>query len=567
MVDALDGLRDFLVELKRRKVYRVAVAYVVVAVGALELVDIVVPATRLPEGSQEFFLALTVLGFPLSIFLAWAFEVTPDGVRRTAPPPGDESGEEEWDRDVRTLAVLPFENISGTGDAEPFAAGLHDDLLTELSRISALTVISRTSVLRYRDTDKSIPQVARELQVGTVLEGSVQLVADRVRLNVQLIDAGTDAHRWAERYDRELSARSIFGIQSELATKIAATLHAQLTPQEQERVMEWAPTENLEAYRLNIEGRVHLDERTEKGMRRAVERFRSAIAEDASYAPAWVGLADALTLLYEYGYEDVQQALPEARKSVARALHLDPELAAAHASQGLIHEAGHEGPPAIRELKRAVELQPSYAEGHNWLSWTWLELGNAEEGLASARRAVELNPLSPEAVSNLALGLVSNGRSEEAVREARRARDLQPTYDTPPFYEALALLDLGRFDEAKEILDGLEVPWSGSGPVVTMALARAISGDAEGARTLLRRFEEDGDDFGAAMVHAAFGNVEPALEALERIDRWDHWQTLAMHHHYRAVLEPLRDRPRFRALLERINRQWGLNPDGSFPAG
>ena len=464
-----------------------------------------------------------------------------------------------------SIAVLPFENISGDPEADPFVKGMHEGLLTELARIAELTVISRTSVMQYADTKKGIPAIASELGVSTVLLGTVQRVDDRVRVSVQLIDGRKDAHLWAENYDRKLTARNIFAIQSELAKKIADQLQAHLTPEE-ERAVERIPTEDLEAYRLYVQARTHLDQRTEEGVRRAKDYFERAIAWDSSYALAWVGLADASTLLYEYGYEDANNVLPQAGAAARRALELNPRLAEAHASLGLLHGSRREGPAAIRELKRAVELQPSYAEAHNWLSWVQQLLGHPKEALEHARRAVELNPLSPEAVSNLSLSYLTNGEWRKALREARRVRGLQSDWSTGPFYEGLALYHLGRYTEAKSVLLNLSVPWAGAGPLVTLTLAHVATGDAASARELLARLEEMDEPLDVGLVHAAFGEEEEAFKAFGGVERWDHWPTLSARYFFPHVLGPLREDLRFDQLLGEVNRSWGLNPDGGLPA-
>jgi len=474
-------------------------------------------------------------------------------------PPEPSSG------DRKSIAVLPFENISADPEAEPFVKGMHEGLLTELSRIAKLKVISRTSVMQYADTKKGIPAIANELGVFTVLEGTVQRVEDRVRVTVQLIDGQKDVHIWAENYDRKLTARNIFAIQTELAKKIADRLEAHLTPEE-ERAVERTPTEDLEAYRLYVQARTQLDQRTEEGMRRAVNYFELAIARDSSYALPWVGLADASALLYIYGHEDATNVLPRAEAAARHALELNPRLGEAHASLGLLHEARREGPAQIQELERAVELRPGYAEAHSWLSWVHMLLGYPMEALESAKRAVELNPLSPEPVSNLSLSYLTNGEWQKALREARRVRVLQSDWSTGPFYEGLALYHLGRYTEAKSALQDLLVRWAGAGPLVTLALAHVATGDTATARELLARLEEMDEPLNVGLVHAAFGEKEEALKAFGKVDRWNYWPTLSVRYFFPHVLGPLREDLRFDQLLGEVNRSWGLNPDGGLPA-
>jgi len=459
-----------------------------------------------------------------------------------------------------SLAVLPFQEV-GDGTARAFADGLHSDLLTRLSRLGGLNVISRTSVLRYRGTDASVPDIAAELGVDAIVEGGVQHANGRIRLNVQLVEGRGDVHQWAETYDRTLTASNLFEIQSELADRLSRSLGQELTPRERERVMDWTPTHDLEAYRLYAHGRARLDERTEEGMRRALELFDDAAARDGEYALAWVGIADSLTLLHEYGFEPADRVLPRAEEAARHALELDPDLAEAHASMGLMFEARREGARAIQALERALELQPGYAEAHNWLSWTSQLLGRPGQALENARRAVALNPLSPEAVSNLAVSTLINGDPQSAVFEARRARELQPTWTTPPFYEALALFDAERFPEAGDVVRDLHVSWADDGAEVTAALVHCMTGDTDLARQLLAGFDDAGNHCATGLLHAALGDQEAALAALGQITDWSYWATLSIHHYYPGVLGTLRQDPRYRVIRERAHRAWGLDLD------
>jgi DNA-binding SARP family transcriptional activator/TolB-like protein/Flp pilus assembly protein TadD len=460
--------------------------------------------------------------------------------------------------DPLAIAVLPFEDLGGSDEAALFASGLHNDLLTRLSAVRDLTVISRTSVLRYRNTELPIPRIARELGVGTILEGGVQQAGDRVRLNVQLIDAASDGHRWAETYDRELTAANLFDIQSELAEKITGSLRATLTPAEERRAMQQMPTENLDAYRLYAHGMEDLDGRTDAGMRQALDFFRQATMHDPDYVLAWVGVADALTLLCEYGYAAAEEMLPEAEQAVQRALALDPQSGEAHASRGLLHEARREGPAAVRELERAVELQPSYASAYNWLSWTNQLLGRAGVARKHSERAVALDPLSLEAVANLAATLWMTGDLEAALHEARRARAMEPDEDTASFYEGMILHHLGRPEEAVEVLQGLSVPWAGSGPLAALALAYGASGATDRAGNIAAELEDAGEVFSAGLVRAGLGERERAFQLFGQVSDWGYWPALAVHHYYPQVWEPLRGDARYQRIVEQVRRSWGL---------
>jgi len=577
----------FLAELKRRKVYQVAITYVVVVFVGLEAVDLLIPSTTLPAWADELLLAIAIMGLPVALVVAWAFEMTPEGVRRT--PSAGQEGEPEvsperrnqvtaivlaalglltvavgWyvvgsggggpEVTARSIAVLPFETL-GRQEATTFTDGVHGDLLTRLSHIADLSVISRTSVMRYRTLEKPLPSIAAELGVVWVVHGEVQETSDQVQVSARLVNAGTDRQVWAESYRRELTAAEI---QAEITRQIVRALEGQLSPEEEQQV-ERTPTENLDAYRLYTQGREQLDQRTEEGMRHALAYFERTITADSSYALAWVGLADALSLLHDYGYAD-GSVLPRAEDAVLRALELNPQSAEAHASLGLFHSQRHEGPAAIRELSRSVELRPSYAEAHNWLSWVRQLLGHRKEGLESAKRSVELDPLSPEAVSNLSMSYLANGDYEKALAEARRVDELQTSWETGRFYEGLSLFHLGRFADAITVLENLAAPWAGSGPLATLALAHVASGDTAEARNLLAQIEESGDSFAAGLVHAALGEEDEAFDAFQTVSPLSAWPTLSVHHLYKDVWGPLQEDPRFQELVREVDRDWELEP-------
>lgn len=465
----------------------------------------------------------------------------------------------------RSIAVLPFETL-GEEKTNAFTDGIHGDLLTRLSRISDLSVISRTSVMRYRNPDRSLPAIGEELGVAWILRGEVQEAADQVQVNARLVNARTDRQVWAESYRRELTAANVFQIQAEITRQIARALEIQLSSRE-ERQVERTPTENLDAYRLYTQGREQLDQRTEQGMRRSLDYFQRAIADDSSYALAWVGLADGLSLLEFYGYPNPGIALGP-RQAARRALELDPTLGEAHSSLGIVHSTRREGPEALRELERAVELRPGYAEAHAWLGWMHLILGRPEEALEPMKRATTLSPLAPAFRAYLAEAYLANGRSRDALREARRAREIQPDYPLADFMEGLVLYHLGMMAEAKAVLrDVLPLVRPGGTPSLSevravLAVTHAASGDSTTARELLARIEEANHPFSAGLVHAALGEYQAAFDAFAKVPTWDSFSTEHFRYFFPDVLRPLRDDPRYQELLREVDRSWGLEPGG-----
>ena len=460
--------------------------------------------------------------------------------------------------DSGAVAVLPFANLSGTDDAEFLATGLHNDLLSELSRIPGLTVISRTSVMGYQKTEKSVPQIGRELKVGTIIEGTVQSAGNRVRMTAQLIDAVDDIQRWSERYDRELSPETLFAIQSELTQRIVESLQSKLVP-DQVLPVGKLQTGDLEAYRLNTLGRMQLDRRTEAGVRRALELFEQAVKCDPDYALAWVGLADALTLMVSYGYGGGSEALlSRAKESASRALELDPDSAEAHASLGLFYGTIQDGPSSVLESDLAIQIQPSYADAHNWLSY-WQNLsGRANEGLKCAKRAVELNPLSAEAVSNLSLSFLTNLKSEEALAEADRTTELSPGWTTADFYKGIGLYDLQRYSEARSVLSDITVEWAGLGAEATLALTHVALGDEALARQVLAGIDPGIDAFAVGMVHLALGEVDVGFDRFFSVDQLSDWPILAVHHLYRDVWNTVKDHPRYQELVRHAYTSYNL---------
>jgi TolB-like protein/Flp pilus assembly protein TadD len=574
-------LSRFLGELKRRKVYRVTVIYLVLAVGGLELASVLLPTTRLPGWFDELFLGLAIMGLPLVLVLSWTFDITESGIQRTPeaagvrdPEPGSAVGpaatlvapdqversgaEGPAELDPLAVAVLPFENLSGSESAEPFALGLHDDLLTELSRASALTVISRTSVRGYAGSTKSLPEIARELGAGTIVEGGVQRAGKRVRLNVQLIDARTDRHLWAERYDRELTTENIFELQSELAAAIMAELQTKLTADEA-ALPHARPAEDLEAYQLVVAGREAIIDRSEDGFNAAARLFENAVDRDPTYALAWAGLADALIGLVDYGHTDSSSVLTRGRDACRRALDLDPNLAEAHAAWGRYRTAVRDALGSARAHGRAIELQPSYAGAHQWSCWANLLLGRGSEALAFGEKATRLDPLDPEASGNLALSLLMVGEPARALAETRRILAHHPTFEYGLWALGLSLQGLGRWEEAAAAFEKLSDRWTRGWPELGRASVAAARGDADAARSCLVGLSGRETGFERGMIHALLGEHDEAF-ALLRTEWPLPWaETLYLYVHREPPVDALGTDPRFGSLVEEVKASWRVD--------
>jgi TolB-like protein len=477
-------------ELKRRNVFRVAIAYGVIAWVLAQIADLAFDNFGSPEWVSKSFLFLLLLGLPLAIFFAWAFELTPEGIKKEKDVDRDESitpktgqklnyviigvliiavgfllsdklqppepvglDEEayevvETDTSKLSIAVLPFENRSDRSEDAFFAEGIHDDLLTTIANIGSMKVISRTSVMEYKDTTKKIPEIAKELGVANILEGGVQRSGNQVRINVQLIDAETDEHLWAEIYDRQLTAENLFVIQSEVSTAIANALHATLSPDEQQRINS-VPTQNLEAYEAYMLGRQRWVARTADSTAEAVLHFQKATDLDPNFAQAYSGLADAYRHQVPYGGLPRSEVFPKAERAARKALELDNQLGEAHATLGgLLRQMGDLENAEV-ELRRAIELNPNYSAAYNWLGLVQGSRGEFNTALETFKEGLAVDPLSPVLHGNVIAHYGVIGRFDEMRAGAERLIELSP--ESTFGYEALFAYHYsvtGRLDTA-----------------------------------------------------------------------------------------------------------------------
>jgi TolB-like protein/Tfp pilus assembly protein PilF len=472
----------FVEELKRRNVFRVAIGYVFSSWLLAQVADLALGNFGAPDWVMKTIIMVLLLGFPVVLFFSWAYEVTPEGIKResevdrsqsitqltgrkydraivavliislayfafdkfvldpardaelveattrvvTEQPPAEAAATAATDK---SIAVLPFANRSANAADMFFVDGLHDDLLTHIAKIGSIKVISRTSVMPFRDTDKSLPEIAQELGVATILEGGVQRAGDSIRVNVQLIDAVSDEHLWAEIYDRQLTTSNIFTIQSEIATAIAATLRATLTPAEKERIQR-VPTENMAALEAYFKGRQSLVARTSAGFTDAFEHFQQAIALDPDFALAYVGLADTYAIQGPTTGIEPQEQAAKVEAVLEQAFALDDTLGEAYAVLGLVkyhYRKDYAG--AEIAFKRALELSPNYAFAHHWYGQLLLfNLGRPDEAVIQFQQALELEPLAPSIRAVLGFALLHVGQVEEGLAHAERVVELSPTY-------------------------------------------------------------------------------------------------------------------------------------------
>jgi TolB-like protein/Tfp pilus assembly protein PilF len=453
-------MNALLAALRQRKVVQWGVAYAAGAWGLLQGLEYASSTFDWPRQFQQLATIALLIGLPIALVLAWyhgdrgeqrirrtefaivtllfllggglfwryqsTTEKSPATTTEAAAPVAAAAP-----ADARpSIAVLPFENRSDQSKDAFFVDGIHDDILTQLTKVSALKVISRTSVEQFRGTKLPMKNIADQLGVKSILEGGVQRAGDRVRINVQLIDAATDAHLWAESYDRELTAANIFAIQSEVAAAIAAALKAALTPAERTRANA-VPTQKLAAWESYQLGNQRMAKRTSKALTEAEGFFEKAIDIDPNFAMAHAGLAYALLLQTMYSDVPRSATLARAEAVASRALELDPMLAEGHSAAAGVANERQDFPTAEREFRRAIELNPNYSTAYHFYGYMLTNLGRNAEALRLFERAVQLDPLSAQINVNLGDVLVALGRFDEALTRYRRAMEIDPAMPGP----------------------------------------------------------------------------------------------------------------------------------------
>ena len=445
----------FLSELKRRRVGKVAIGYGAVAWMVTEASSVVLPALRLPEWTVTFVVVFLMVGFPLAMVMAWVFDVGPQGIKRTAPL-RDESASMQlrlriayaavvmllmaglgyllYERGLGravaserhgSIAVLPFTNLSGDASKDYFSDGMSEELLNLLARVPGLQVASRTSAFAYKGRSVDIRQVGRDLGVETVLEGSVRQAGEQVRITAQLIDTETGFHLWSETYERQLA--DIFKVQDEIAGAIVDRLRIELAPEEQQLAQRTrAPTQNVEAYELYLQGRAVWKKRGEANLKRAIELYQSALARDPAFARAHAALASAYVVMPGYTKQqgDEEKFFRLAETSARQALVLEPNIGEAHAVLAQINSDRGDFLDAESGFFFAISLEPNEPTPHHWYSILLTKVGRMQAALTQARRAFELDPSSPILAANLAGVLLQVGKNEDARRFAGLASEL-----------------------------------------------------------------------------------------------------------------------------------------------
>jgi TolB-like protein/Tfp pilus assembly protein PilF len=556
-------IRGFIAELRRRKVFRVATFYAIAAFAVAQVADVVMPGLQLPDWSVTLVLVLLLLGFPIAIALAWAFDVTPEGVVRTpgrterVRTEGSESGSDGPAAvPIRSIAVLPFADMSPDGDNEYFADGLAEELLNALARLDGLRVPARTSSFAFKGRNVDIREIGRTLGVDAVLEGSIRKAGDRLRITAQLIDVDDGFHRWSQTFDRELSG--VFEIQEEIAGSILGALG--LAPPGGGDSLVCGMDTDVEAYDLFFRGlhdfHTFMHGYGEARLREALSRFEEAVIKDPDCAPAHVWHAVASVHLAD-DFLSPREVYPRARLSAERALELDPRLAEAHAVHGaikLFYDWDLVG--AERALTRSLELSANSVLARTYYGLMLSAVGRHQEAADQARLAVDLDPLSPLAAWGLGWALLRAGDFDAVTRHARARLQHDPADAVATLQLGIGLLEMGEVEDglarirtATELADEHQIY------LAALGNAAARTGRVDEARALAARLEERTASAyvpasEVAYPYVGLGDFDAAFRWLERavVER----DAMLIFLEVEPVFAPLRADPRFDVICRTV---------------
>jgi TolB-like protein/Flp pilus assembly protein TadD len=577
----------FLSELRRRRVYHVGVVYAGAAFIAAQAADTFLPRLGFPDWTVTLVVLLAVLGFPVAVILGWVFDITAGGIRRTgpameplaqAPPAARIAGAAVvalivvaaagwWlagvafgpPSTIHSIAVLPLENLTGDAGQQYFVDGMHEALTAELSKIGALTVISRTSAMFYRHSNRPLREIARELGATGLIEGSVARDGDHVRVTVRLVHGPSDRHLWGASFDRE--ARNILALQSDVARAIADRLRVVITPHEEARLT--ASPVDPDAHDHYLRGRFHWNRRGEDGLNRALRHFQQAIELDPAYAAAYAGLADVYVVRPSWGFAAPTDGYPRAAALARRALELDSNLAGPHATLAMVARYyDRDVDAAAAHFERALERDPSHATARQWYGSLLISAGRFDEAIEQLQQARRLDPLAPNIGRWLGAALHYAGRHAEAEAELRRTADTHPDFHLLHVELARIHATQGRVSDALAALDrarGLAEVDPDYG-YVGWVYGRIGHGDE--ARQILGRLHElsarEYVDPGAiALVHVGLGENAETLRWLQRaVDEPGNFRAglLAVD----PAFAPLRQDPAFRDGFRELLRRMKL---------
>jgi TolB-like protein/tetratricopeptide (TPR) repeat protein len=578
-------MKNFFAELKRRNVYKVAIAYAVIAWLLVQAASILFPTFEAPAWIMKIFVTVVALGFPIALIIAWAFELTPEGLKRTEvadAEPAKPSRNTTWvyivitagalsvtlfflgrytasrnqteslQLPAKSIAVLPFVNMSADKNDDYLGDGISEELITALSKITGLQVKARTSSFAFKGKNEDIQKIGELLHVSHLLEGSVARAGDRLRISAQLIQASDGNHLWSDTYDREM--QDIFAVRSDVAQQVVQALQVKLGV-EATRALAQKPTENLKAFQYYMQGRPFTERTTREDLLTAIRYYERALEEDRNYALAYAGLADAYSNLGVRGYIAPVEGQRKADEAARKALALDENLAEAHEAIGLCYVTST--PPNFsvgdREIRRAIELSPSFARAHLVSGFSLLRQGRLDEGSEELLKARELDPLSSLIARNLANAYYLKRDYARALELLQQANKLGPAFTNTPevgVYIHNRLLDetLAELEKAKQ--DRKNDPIL----IYSTGMVNAAQGKrAEALQTIKELEEMSGANMDEAhwiaKIYASLNEKELAFSWLER-----GLATGAIGPFYKdePVWDPIRGDPRFTDLLRRM---------------
>jgi TolB-like protein/Tfp pilus assembly protein PilF len=576
---------SFFSELKRRNVYKVAVAYAVIAWLLIQAASILFPTFDAPAWTMKVFVVVLILGFPAALVLSWAFEITPEGIKRESDVEPSQSITPRTGRKIvgitaalaavaaallvfqllrarpnadvisaKSIAVLPFENLSNDKENAYFAEGIQDEILTRLAKMADLKVISRTSTEKYKSTPSNLREIAQQLAVANILEGSVQKSGEQVRITVQLISALNDTHLWADTFDRKLI--DTFSVESDVAQKIASSLEAKLTGSEKSAIAA-RPTQNTEAYQLYLRGRFFWNKRTGADLRAAAGYFEQAVAVDPIYAAAYAGLAQTYLLIPVFGAGTPRDFFPKGMVAARRAIELDDTSAEGRAALAMLLLFDFKFNESEQQFRRAIELNPNYATVHHWFGNSLLvTLGRFDEAVKEGSRGVELDPLSVIINADLGSTLMVARRYDDAIAQLRKTLPLDSNfaYTRWNLGEALYLKGdlpaaIAEYDKAAALDDDPEI-------LALLGRAYAESGKRDKALELLERLKKLERDhyirkYVFTIIYTGLGDKATAIDYLEKAhDGGETPDTTWIK--VDPLFDSLRDEPRFQQLVTKI---------------
>jgi TolB-like protein/Flp pilus assembly protein TadD len=560
MPENSSNLGKFWKELKRRKVIRRNMVYAASGFVILEFVSNITDPFGLPDWTLKLVFILLCIGFVISIILSWFYDFTPDGFERIISANETEGMTREkpirllaWKIATyisvgiiasflviymvrgrkqsgeltsleKSIAVLPFENMSIDDEHSYIGDAMTDEIIMQLKNIKEFRVISRTSTLKYKDSKNTIPTIGQELNVNYLVEGSVQRQDDKVRIRVQVLRVKNEGHIWGETYDKEW--KDIFSIQSDVAQQIARELKAILSPEEIQKI-DKRPTQNLDAYDMYLQGRYFWNKRTEEGIKVAIEFFRDAIVKDTNYALAYAGLADGYSMLARYGYissnEGVQDNFQKAKDAAIMALKIDNTLAEAYTSLAyvkLYFDWDWKG--ALEDFERAIQLNPGYETAHHWLSIWYICHRQYDQAIAAVRRAQELDPLSPIINRDVVRRLYQARKYDMALEESQEVLNKTPDFFLTHQTLGLIYLQKGMFSEAVSKMQKA-VRFSDANPTMKAYLGYVYgaTGDQVKAQEILSDLAETSKDkyvppTAFASIYIGLGDNEKAISWLNK---------------------------------------------------